>query len=181
VITGTVEPRQFRTSLLSSLWIVDVDERTVRELGGDPGVFPPGDHVPAWLPDGSLVFSRYRSGIWQVDPLTGAGMRIFEIPPVCGNDCSVNLIEPSPDGSRLLIDHPTQGLSILEPATGVSTPLPTAVAGLHRTLRWTADGKSLLDAFPATPLDAAFVAAIDLATGEQHVLVEGAQFFEYVP
>jgi hypothetical protein len=177
--TGTVDTRE-RQFHPSSPWIVDVNVRTARE-------FPTGEplehhHGLAWLPNGSLVYSRFNSGIWQIDPSTGASRTIFEMPcaPRCGQE-NFNVIEPSPDGSSLLIDDPAQGLSILDLATGVSTALQPDVAGILPSLRWTADGKSLLVSYPATPRDMPFLAAFDLATGEQRVLVEGVQFFDYVP
>jgi len=193
-VTGSVD-----TGLLqlpgpspSTVWILDIANRGFRELtpsepGARPSTADHRDYHPVWLPDGRLLFTRCNSGLWQVDRETGVSTRIFESIPtldegLCGGS-SVNPIVPSPDGARLLIDHPAQGLSILDVATGTSLPVRSADGSTLPTsrYRWTMDGKSLVFSFPATPLGMGSVAIIDIATGEQRVLAPDARYFDYVP
>lgn len=200
-VTGSVDT-EAQTYPPSSLWLVDLADRTVRELPGEPASFP-GDRVdgvvnyhslrldflPAWLPDGRLVFSRFNSGIWQIDPRTGSSSMIYELTAqACAPGCRqafADIIEPSPDGTRLLFWDPFEGFSILDLATGAVTVLRPAEDGgfmlpsfSDSPVRWTADGRGIV-LWGANAQEVSSVAAIDIATGDVRVLITGTRFFEY--
>jgi WD40 repeat protein len=193
-VTGTVD-RLPDIDPTSSLWIVDTADRTVRELpSGDPARVLHLDLLPAWLPDGRLVYSSFDSGIRLIDARNGESTTIYEIDMRgCRAPCGapyVSLIEVSPDGTRLAFFDPVKGYSILDLATGTSAevPLPESggfshpLFGHDSTAQWTADGRGLIGVFYAGTREAfAFsVATVDIETGEVHELATEAQIFDYV-
>ena len=165
----------------SSVWIVDMVERTVQDLlPGDAGTH---EFDPTWLPDGRLLFARDDSGIWKADPATRTASRIFEIAretcePVC-LPARIAIYELSPDGDHLSLLHQTRGISVLDLATGELTEVPHANGIFGQTpITWTADGTALAFEFSATRDTPPSVVAVDLATGTQRVLVPDAGFFD---
>jgi dipeptidyl aminopeptidase/acylaminoacyl peptidase len=194
VVTGTVD-RTPQADPPSSLWIVDTADRTVRELpSGDPSRAVHLDYLPAWLPDGRLVYSSVQSGIRLIDPRTNESTTIHEIDVrECGGPCApyVSVLEVSPDGTRIAFFDPAKGYSIHDLATGTSAEVPFPqdggfphpLFGAESTAQWTADGRGLVGVFYSGTAEAreVSVATIDIATGEVQELGAEAQIFDYVP
>jgi dipeptidyl aminopeptidase/acylaminoacyl peptidase len=167
----------------SSVWLIDTVERTVREL--TPGGAATFDYQPRWLPDGRLMFARDDAGIMQVDPATGAVSTIFEIDRVpCESDeclpARIGLYELSPDGVHLALLHQTEGVAVLDLTTGALTNVQMPTNGIFgpTPITWTPDGKGLAFEFSATPDNPPSVVVVDVATGEQRVLLTNAGFFD---
>ena len=195
VVTGTVDlqPLEYAPS---SLWIVDTVDRTVRQLpSGDPARAVGYDLLPAWLPDGRLVYSSFNSGIRLIDPKTDESTTIYEIDlRGCPTTCArfVSALEVSPDGTRLAFFDPVEGYSIFDLATGTSAEVPFPQNGgfprplfsRDSTAEWTRDGRGLIGVlYTGTTRETlrVSVARVDIATGELEELVADARTFDYVP
>jgi hypothetical protein len=164
----------------SSVWIVETERRTIRELTtSEPGA---ADHQPTWRPDGLLLFARYNSGIVQVDPETGATSTIVEVTRetcTCSNP-RVELYDVSPDGTRLALRHPTAGLAVLDLATGALIEVRPALDGFggQAPIKWTPDGSALVVDFSPSQDEVPSVVVLDIVTGEHRVIVPETRFFD---
>jgi dipeptidyl aminopeptidase/acylaminoacyl peptidase len=192
-VTGTVD-RTPQASPPSSLWIVDIADRTVRELpSGDTSRAVQLDYLPAWLPDGRLVYSSVQSGIRLIDPSTNESTTIHEIDVrECGGPCApyVSVLEVSPDGTRIAFFDPAKGYSIHDLATGTSAEVPFQdrgfthpLFGAESTAQWTADGRGLVGVVYTRAAETIEVSVmtVDIATGELRELAKATRFFDYVP
>ena len=195
VVTGTVDRQPLLEYAPSSLWIVDLADGTVRALpSADPNRVTHIDLLPAWLPDGRLVYSSIGSGIRMIDPRNGESRTIYEIDlRDCPTTCApyVSALDVSPDGTRLAFFDPVEGYSIFDLATGTTAEVPFPPSGHfphplfgHESpAEWTRDGRGLVGVFrTGTTVEtaAASVATVDIATGAVQELVADALIFDYV-
>jgi dipeptidyl aminopeptidase/acylaminoacyl peptidase len=170
----------------STVWIVDTVAQSVRELTA--GSAPTFEYIPTWTRDGQLLVSRLTSGIWELDPSTGAATPVYSIPspgPCDAESCAGNLIttvEPSPDGSRLAMVVLGEGVVVLDLATGEARQprLPDGFGG-DVPIRWTADGAALvirIGKVSGEPFFATEVGRLDLATGDLTILASDVYLFD---
>lgn len=171
-ITGFVLGEEFGL-FPSSIWIVEIEARTVRVLTSDLGTT--NDFHPRWLPDGRVLISRQDFGIVAVEPATNAESIVFEPE---WPDSESRLVERpvlSPDGSRLALAAPGVGLAVLDLATGALTRLELPEGAGMLPLGWTADGKAVTQRW-GIPTGAPFwptsVAALDVETGKLTILAD---------
>jgi Tol biopolymer transport system component len=174
----------------STLWLVDVGERSVRSLMPDDG--RDRDYYPTWLPDGRLVFAQLGTGLWVLDPASGETTRLidfndFPCDPACSNRLA-RLLVVSPDGKRLAFAAPGMGLRILDLGTGTTSEsirLPDGYStDLRPSIRWTPDGTGLVMAIgevTGEPFVATMVGRLDLATAQLTILARNVRVFDLRP
>ena len=93
----------------------------------------------------------------------------------------IDALEPSPDGTQVAFMDPTEGLEILDLATGAVRPVRLETRVAAPPLRWSDDGGSLFmmtvetAQHPALPTT---LAALELATGHLTVLATDALTYD---
>jgi len=154
-----------RRDFPSSIWVVDVAANTVRELGSVS--VGSDDFLPRWLPDGRIIFSRLGTGVGLIDPATGAETILFKPDRACCGPLYMDLLEPSPDGSRVLVAGTGVAPVLLDIETGSAGPLD--IRGASVPIAWTSDGRSIIARWaepkPDEPYLPLSVATIDVETG----------------
>jgi Tol biopolymer transport system component len=165
--------------LPTSIWLVDVESDSVRELtAADPTV---RDFHPFWLPDGRLLFSQPETGLLQADPATGATSVVLDLARACEGCAGGAVIaeDVSRDGRWLALRHSTLRPLALDLASGAVTIVPRdpeAVVG-RSPVSWDADGSRIVFDVQPTPGAEPIVVAVDIATGAIEEVLSGTEFF----
>ena len=127
-----------------------------RSAGEDEGGF---GGALRWSPDSSrLAYTRGAdpdaqsdpryAGLLQVVGLDGIERTVFEEPSGWLNDLSW-----SPDGRSIavMVGDPQTSIQVIDPATGTSRPIARCATHYTAALRWSPDGRYVVDACPDGP------------------------------
>jgi Tol biopolymer transport system component len=128
----------------SVLWVERVDGTGLTSLGGGPFAYD-----PVWAPDGSLLFGQGSLvstpvGLAQIRS-DGSGYR-----RVLVHAQWLGEIEPSPDGSRILLRGNPETVMTVD-ADGTNPVVATGIASGFGA-RWSLDGRRLLTIVPSVGL-----------------------------
>lgn len=166
-------------------WLVDVRNRTVREL---PAVKGSADTGPAWGPDGSLYVARVTAidgGLWRLDLANGTSERLVRTASSgCDVGCVSGLlrgIAVSPDGRRVAYVDFTDRVSVVDLADGRITRVAQPQPYAYDYLIWASASELVFLNSGRTGDELPRLLSIDVVSGQTTVLSSTSFAFDLLP